>query len=379
MAGRGTGFADTRCKWFTTLHFVAHCSTLRSQITRCGDTNMKGLLCWFSLLLFSVSCFAADDLFDIKPVADGVYAAIAKPAYKVNCNAVVILLDDGVLVVDTHSKPSAARALIEQIKKITDKPVRYVVNTHFHWDHYQGNQAYPSSWPAGVEIISSSATRTNIEQRGIPRVKHEIATMPQEIESLKNDLSKATDPAKKEQIRSNLAQAEAYLAELKSMQVTLPTMTFDRSMVLYRPSRTVEFLWLGNAHTNGDVFVYLPHEKVLVTGDALHGWTPYMGDSYPYDWIQTLEAAEKLDFDQVIGGHGDVMHGKQKFELWKQYFRDLMDETGQAYARGASLEDTEKEVGKTLTAKYADKFDPAFPQSVISNIAKAYQVMAFAR
>ena len=340
---------------------------------------MKRFLCSLGLALLSIACFAADDLFDIKPVADGVYAAIAKPAYKVNCNAVIILLDDGVLVVDTHSKPSAARALIEQIKKITDKPVRYVVNTHFHWDHYQGNQAYPSSWPAGVEIISSRATRDNIAQRGIPRVKHEIATMPQEIESLKSDLDKASDPAKKEQIRSNLAQAEAYLAELKSMQVTLPTMTFDRSLVLYRPSRTVEVLWLGNAHTNGDVFVFLPHEKVLVTGDALHGWTPYMGDSYPYDWIQTLDAAEKLDFDQAIGGHGDVMHGKQKFELWKQYFRDLMDETGQAYARGASLEDAEKEVSKSLTAKYADKFDPAFPQSVISNIAKAYQVIAFAR
>jgi len=340
---------------------------------------MKKLLCCFGLLFLSFVCFAADDLFDIKPVAEGVYAAIAKPAYKVNCNAVIILLDDGVLVVDTHSKPSAARALIEQIKKITDKPVRYVVNTHFHWDHYQGNQAYPSSWPAGVEIISSQATRDNIAQRGIPRVKHEIATIPQEIEGLKSDLTKATDPTKKEQIRSNLAQAEAYLDELKSMQVTLPSMTFDRSMVMYRRSRTVEFLWLGNAHTNGDVFVFLPHEKILVTGDALHGWTPYMGDSYPYDWIQTLDAAEKLDFDQVIGGHGDVMHGKQKFELWKQYFRDLMDETGQAYARGASLEDAEKEVSKTLAAKYADKFDPAFPQSVISNIAKAYQVIAFAR
>lgn len=340
---------------------------------------MKRLVCRLSLLFLAVTCFAADDLFDIKPVADGVYAAIAKPAYKVNCNAVIILLDDGVLVVDTHSKPSAARALIEQIKKITDKPVRYVVNTHFHWDHYQGNQAYPSSWPAGVEIISSTATRANIEQRGIPRVKHEIVTMPQEIEALKSDLDKASDPAKKEQIRSNLAQAEAYLAELKSMQVTLPTMTFDRSLVLYRPSRTVEIFWLGNAHTNGDAFVYLPHEKVLVTGDALHGWTPYMGDSYPYDWIQTLDAAEKLDFDQAIGGHGDVMHGKQKFELWKQYFRDLMDETAQAYAHGDSLEDAEKEVSKTLSAKYADKFDPGFPQSVISNVAKAYQVIAFAR
>lgn len=341
---------------------------------------MKRLLCVFGLLLLlPVTCFSADDLFDITPVADGVYAAIAKPAYKVNCNAAIIFLDDGVLVVDTHSKPSAARALIEQIKKLTDKPVRYVVNTHFHWDHYQGNQAYPSSWPAGVEIISSEATRSNIEQRGIPRVKHEIVTMPQEIEKLKGDVEKASDPRQKEELRANLLQAEAYLAELKSMQVTLPTMTFDRSLILHHHSKTVEILWLGNAHTNGDVFVYLPREKVLVTGDALHGWTPYMGDSYPFDWIQTLDAAEKLDFDQVIAGHGDVMRGKQRFELWKQYFRDLLDETARAYARGASLDDAEKEVSKILVAKYADKFDPGFPQGVIGNIAKAYQVIAFMR
>ena len=339
--------------------------------------NVKRLLCLFSLLLLPATCLAADDLFDIKPVADGVYAAIAKPAYKVNCNAAIILFGDAVLVVDTHSKPSAARALIEQIKKLTDKPVRYVVNTHFHWDHYQGNQAYPSSWPAGVEIISSEATRANIEQRGIPRVKHEIVTMPQEIEKLKSDLDKASDVGQKEQLRANLLQAEAYLAELKSMQVTLPSVTFDHSLILHRPSKTVEILWLGNAHTNGDVFVYLPREKVLVTGDALHGWTPYMGDSYPFDWIQTLDAAEKLDFDQVIGGHGDVMRGKERFELWKHYFRDLMDEAAQAYARGASLEDAEKGVSKTLIAKYADRFDPGFPKSVIGNIAKAYQVIAF--
>ena len=339
--------------------------------------NMKRLLCLFSLLLLPATCLAADDLFDIKPVADGVYAAIAKPAYKINCNAAIILFDDAVLVVDTHSKPSAARALIEQIKKLTDKPVRYVVNTHFHWDHYQGNQAYPSSWPAGVEIISSEATRANIEQRGIPRVKHEIVTMPQEIEKLKSDLDKASDVGQKEQLRANLLQAEAYLAELKSMQVTLPSVTFDHSLILHRPSKTVEVLWLGNAHTNGDVFVYLPREKVLVTGDALHGWTPYMGDSYPFDWIQTLDAAEKLDFDQVIGGHGNVMRGKERFDLWKHYFRDLLDEAAQAYARGASLEDAEKGVSKTLIAKYSDKFDPGFPKSVIGNIAKAYQVIAF--
>jgi len=229
------------------------------------------------LFLFLPASCLADDLFDIKPVADGIYAAIAKPAYKVNCNAAIIFLDDVVLVVDTHSKPSAARALIEQIKKLTPKPVKFVVNTIFTGTHYQGNEAYPSSWPAGVEIISSEATRTSIEQRGIPRVKHEIVTMPPQIQQLKADLQKASTPEQRASIQKDISEAEAYLAELKSMQITLPTMTFDRSLILHRKSRTVEILWLGRAHTDGDVFVFLPKEKVLVTGgraprlDSLHG------------------------------------------------------------------------------------------------------------
>src|SRR5690242_21900857 len=205
---------------------------------------MKFRLTLLLALFVPFTCRAADDLFEIKPMADGVYAAISKPAYKVNCNAAIILLDDGVLVVDTHSKPSAARALIEQIKKLTPKPVKFVVNTHFHWDHYQGNEAYPSSWPAGVEIISSEATRTNIERIGIPRIKNEIVTMPQEIANLKGDLERA--PAEqKNAIQNNIHQAEAYFAELKSMQVALPSMTFDRSLILRRAGRTVEILWLG--------------------------------------------------------------------------------------------------------------------------------------
>jgi glyoxylase-like metal-dependent hydrolase (beta-lactamase superfamily II) len=330
-------------------------------------------------LLLPTSCLAADELFDIKPVADGVYAAIAKPTCRVYCKAAIIVLGDGVLVVDTHSKPSAARALIEQIKKLTPKPVKYVVNTHFHYDHYQGNEAYPSSWPAGVEIISSEATRKNIQRIGIPRIKNEIVSMPAEIAQLKSDLEKAATAEQKETLRKNITEAEAYLAELKLMQVTLPTMTFDRSLILHRNARTVELLWLGRAHTDGDVFVFLPREKVLVTGDALHGWTPFMADSYPYEWIQTLDAAEKLEFDSVIGGHGDVMHGKEKFELWKQYFQDLLDHTSAAYAEGATLDQAKQRVSDVLVKKYADKFDPGFPKSVVPNVTKAYQVIAFPR
>lgn len=82
-----------------------------------------------------------------------------------------------------------------------------------------------------------------------------------------------------------------------------------------------------------------------------------MRGSYPYEWIQTLDAAEKLDFEHVIGGHGEVMHGKQKFELWKQYFRDLLESTTAAYVEGATMEEAKKRVAEFLTAKCADKFD----------------------
>src|SRR5262249_14823456 len=98
--------------------------------------------------------------------------------------------------------------------------------------------------------------------------------------------------------------------------------------------------------------------------------------SYPYEWIQTLDIAEKLDFDQVLGGHGDVMKNKEKFELWKEYFGDLMDQTAQVYSQGATVGEGEKKVSQWLVGKYATKVDPAFSQSVGANVVKAYQVVA---
>ncbi len=97
-------------------------------------------------------------------MADGVHVAVASRAYKVNCNTALIETDDGVLVVDSHSKPSAARVVVEQIRAITPKPVRYVVNTHFHWDHWQGNEAYPSAY-GHVEVITNDITREAIVRK----------------------------------------------------------------------------------------------------------------------------------------------------------------------------------------------------------------------
>src|SRR4029434_1460414 len=133
--------------------------------------------------------FAADakttdkDLFELKQVADGIYAAIAAPRYKVNSNAAVILTNDGVVVVDSHSKPSAAQALYKEIQGVTKQPIRKVIHTHFHWDHWQGNQVYATASP-NLEIITSERTKENLTKPdagvgGLSFIEKQLVNVPQ--------------------------------------------------------------------------------------------------------------------------------------------------------------------------------------------------------
>src|SRR5262245_57799633 len=127
----------------------------------------RALLLCATAVLASSAAARGQELFELQKVADGVYAALAKPRTPINCNAAFVVYDEGVLSVDTHSRPSSAKGLIEQIKTVTDKPVRYAVNTHFHWDHAQGNHAYPVAFPRQVSIVASEATRDNLIQLGM--------------------------------------------------------------------------------------------------------------------------------------------------------------------------------------------------------------------
>ncbi|TMA23943.1 MAG: MBL fold metallo-hydrolase [Deltaproteobacteria bacterium] len=257
------------------------------------------------------SATAEKDLFELKQVGDGVYAAIAAPRYKVNCNAAVILTNDGVIVVDSHSKPTAALALQREIQSITKLPVRKIINTHFHWDHTQGNQAYAQANPK-LEIIASERTRANLASAdagagGHGYIEKQLAALPKEIEKLKDDVVRARDPEQKKRLEGNLRQTEAYYEELKNIKPPLPTRTLTKSVTLKEGGREIQILLLGRAHTDGDVFIYLPKEKVVATGDALIDWMPFMADGYPEEWVGTLDALNKLDFTHIIPGHGEVM------------------------------------------------------------------------
>ena len=295
------------------------------------------------------------DLFELKAVADGVYAAIAAPQYKINSNAAVILTNDGVVVVDSHSKPSAARALFQEIQGVTKQPVRKLINTHFHWDHWQGNEVYAAA-SSDLEIITSERTRYNLTTPdvgvgGVPYIETQLATLPKEIEQLKDEVRRAGSPELKARLEVNLQQAEAFLEELKGLKPALPTRTVAQATTLNEPGREIQLLLLGRAHTDGDLFIYLPKEKVIATGDAVVDWMPFLGDGYPEDWLHTLNALEQVDFTHIIPGHGDVMP-KESIAFFRGYLTDLIAAVKNAAAAGASLEEMQAGVADQLAPQY---------------------------
>src|ERR1700694_3140995 len=134
---------------------------------------------------------ASTNLFTIEKVADDVYAALARPQIMTNCNAAIFVNSHDVLVVDAHSKPSAAAALIAQIRKeVTTKPVRYLVNSHFHWDHTQGDAAYKAANPK-LDIIASDVTKQLMTQLSRNRLKESLDGVPAMIENLQDRVAKA--------------------------------------------------------------------------------------------------------------------------------------------------------------------------------------------
>ncbi|MFI5175529.1 MAG: MBL fold metallo-hydrolase [Terriglobia bacterium] len=345
---------------------------------------MKRFLVWFLLMLGLViatgneAALFASQYFEIEKVAEGVYAAIGKPG--VFCNGAFIVTEDGVVVVDTHLRPSWARDLISEIKKTTDQPIRYVVNTHWHNDHTQGNQAYVESFPKNVEFISQHSTRDDILHLAIPSVKQSLEKdVPEAIQRLQEILTSGKSPdgsalteERRTQVQAQLDSQKGYLEELKTMTLVVPNMTFERSLILHKHDKEVRILYLGLGHTRGDIVVYLPKEKVLISGDLLTGGPPFMRDAYPSKWAPTLEQVGKLDFTSVIPGHGPVQKGKDHLQMEVRYISDLVTAVSNQIKKGSSLEETKKAVTELLVPKYEKEYGTTLKNAVTGNIERTY-------
>jgi cyclase len=283
-------------------------------------------------------------LFTIEKVAEGVFAALAKPQALTNSNATIFILDRDVLVVDAHSKPSAAAALLAQIKKeVTEKPVRYLVNSHFHWDHTQGDAAYKTA-NAKVEIIASDATKQLMTQLQRDRLKESLDSVPGLIDAVRSRLSRAMTAQEREWCNDQLRQLAAYQEEMKSYPLELPTVTFARTHVIKDRSGELQLAFNGKAHTAGDIQVFSPSKKAVATGDAIIGFLPNLNDGFPRPWPKTIDTVGAWKFDHIIPGHGAVQHGRARMGQFRDYIEDLTARVERAKKAGASLAELQKAI-----------------------------------
>jgi cyclase len=266
---------------------------------------------------------ASTQLFDIQKIADGVYFALAHPQALTNCNAAIFVNSQDVVVVDAHSKPSAAAALIAQIKKeVTPKPVRYLVNTHFHWDHTQGDAAYRATG-SKVEIIASETTKELLSQNARNRLKESLDGVPKIIDALQARLSKASAAADKEFFQEQIRLAKAYQVEMKNFTPELPDITFAKEHVIKDRAHDLHIAFHGRAHTAGDVAVFCPQQNAVATGDAIIGFLPNIADGYPREWPGTINSIGKLKAAHLLPGHGTAQNSFARATQMGNYIEEL--------------------------------------------------------
>ena len=279
--------------------------------------------------------------FTFNKITEGVYHAVGTGSLVVMSNATIIEGDRDVLVVDSHVSPGGAWALREELKAITPKPIRWVVNSHYHFDHSHGNQIYGPE----VDIIGHEFARAQIlagKSQDSPAREFFVGGVPATIKTLEGRLAAATDDKTKTQIQEQLAIQRNHLEGTNAVKPTPPTMTLTQKMSLFRGNREIQVLFLGRGHTAGDVVVYLPKERIVATGDLLVNGTSYMGDAFFTEWIQTIETLKGVDFETVLPGHGAAFTGKAKLDHWQAYMRDFWEQAQKFHKAGTPWEEAAK-------------------------------------
>jgi cyclase len=286
--------------------------------------------------------------YKFEKVAEGVYYATGG----VGSNNVVIVNDRDVVLVDDGTTPAAARAFLEDIKLITNKPVSAVVNTHFHYDHTDGNSVFaPDVQIIGHEYVRNAILNFNVLDRE-PFKTSQRDRLPVQIASLREQITAAKDSARKTELTNQLTAVQALSEQLKEIKPTPPNVTYASKMTLYKGDREIQLLFLGRGHTGGDTFVYLPRERIVCTGDMDEGARiAYMGDAFFDEWMTTLEALKQLDFTLVLPGHGRPFRDKSVITAFQSYLKDVTAQVSNLRRQGVAPEEAAKRVDLTSHKK----------------------------
>jgi glyoxylase-like metal-dependent hydrolase (beta-lactamase superfamily II) len=260
-------------------------------------------------------------------ISDGVYAYTSiksqSPGNRFGANAGIVIGDDGLLVVDTLTSAKEAALFLADIRKITDKPVRYVINTHYHLDHAFGNCVFAD---AGAIVISHTNCRNRI----------------MEIEN------QALETAKSFGLTD---------AELEGTRIVVPAMAFKQMLELDLGHRVVRLLYSGSAsHTTGSVFVAIPGQKVVFAGDTLFtDFHPFLAEGDLKGWAKTLDELLGLGAEKIIPGHGPLSGSKEVQEM-KAYLKAFDQHARSLCATTTDIEQITAEMIKRLPPRADGQF-----------------------
>jgi glyoxylase-like metal-dependent hydrolase (beta-lactamase superfamily II) len=305
----------------------------------------------------------AEDDFQLVKVADGVYAAIAKPGGLASGNAGFVIGDDGVLIFDTFFTPVALEELIGEIQSLTKLPIKYAVNSHYHLDHTGGNQVLAAR---GVPIIAHDNVllwQTTKNKRFLPAAA--------DLEKRKADATKqlADTPEDQKDKRAPLERTLRRLDAMMAITLTNPTKTFKSGTMEIKLGKRKVILATLPGHTGGDVFAFVPDAGVVFTGDL--GWSrtlPNLVDATVNDWIPTLDQMLKqYPTAKYVPGHGNVAEAAD-IKDFRDYLDDLRARVKEGIAKGLTVDQAKQQL--TLPEKYKAF---AFPNFAVPNVEDMFK------
>jgi glyoxylase-like metal-dependent hydrolase (beta-lactamase superfamily II) len=292
--------------------------------------------------------------FEVQKIAEGVYAVIRKdlPGLMVDANNVFIINDEDVIVVDANGAPAITKQVLAALRKLTNKPVKYVINTHYHDDHIRGNQVYRDAFP-NVEFIAQAFARDYLPNQGAVNRKNFLEGAAGFLKDLKGLLAENKSllggemtAEERASLSSDIRLVELVLSEGAQAQTILPTITVENRLTLHRGNRVIDIRHFGSGHTGADLVVHLPKEGILITGDLVVSPIPLVGNpqSNVGAWASTLEKLMALQATTIVPGHGQIMRDDDYLKLLANLFHSIKQQTVAAVERGETLEQARKSV-----------------------------------
>jgi len=276
--------------------------------------------------------------FTLEQLADGVYAAIATPEGAAYSNAGIVDMGDHTLIFDTFDAPQAAQDLRSAAERLTGRPATYVIISHWHPDHWSGNQAF-----AGHATIIATH-RTLEEMRPVAQEIAESGLDPSELEQAIRDnqarLETETDERWRAGLVRSISRLRHSLEALPTLSVHLPDLTFETRLVFHGSRRSADLLTWGAGHTSSDCLLVLPEERITFAGDlAFFCSQPFMPYCDPQAWIICLDKLEQLAVDTFVPGHGPL-GTMTDIALQRQYLVMLEETVADAIKAGRAVEET---------------------------------------